>query len=365
MPNSPDPNQTHHRWSSRHLQIVGAGGVIAGIVLGATMGAVGVIQYTQTHVFPVHLAMGALRAVLPRPLAHEWRLVKGKHWQIISSTTAEAVATTDSVEGNRGICPSGMIEVKGSMKIDPSATAAYDGKSVEEMQKTTCTKWINKDYPERCAVFDRDKWLEVSKELPTKPMHYCIDRFEYPNERNSFPVILVNFNEASDMCTDQGKRLCDEHEWTFACEGEEAQPYPYGYVRDTEACVIDNKWRPYNETAMSPRDSLKAMNELDRLWQGVASGSRPRCKSSFGVYDMTGNIDEWTRGVRTWERPSILKGGYWGPVRTRCRPATRSHDENHTFYQQGFRCCSNTDATIIEKRFSADKAAAPLPGEAL
>jgi hypothetical protein len=254
-----------------------------------------------------------------------------------------------------------MIEVKGNMKVDPSATAAYDGKSVEEMQKSTCTKWISRDYPERCAEFGRDKWLTISKELPTKPMHYCMDRFEYPNRKGDYPVIMVNFYEASEMCAEQGKRLCDEHEWTFACEGEEAQPYPYGYVRDTEACVIDNRWRPYSETALQPRDGMNAMVELDKLWQGVASGSRPRCKSPFGVYDMTGNIDEWTRSVRSWERPSILKGGYWGPVRTRCRPSTRSHDENHTFYQQGFRCCADVGTQLKEKSDIAHPSVAPLP----
>lgn len=364
MPNSPAPKESSKRWSSRQLQIAAGLGVVAGVVVGASVGASVVLHYTQRQGLPLQLALGAIKGALPRPLAHEWRLVKGKHWQIVGKSPAEPMSTTDMLEGNRGVCPSGMIEVKGNMKVDPSPTAAYDGKSVEEMQKSTCTKWINRDYPERCAVFDRDKWLAISKELATKPMHFCMDRFEYPNERGAFPVILVNFNEASDMCSAQGKRLCDESEWTFACEGDEAQPYPYGYVRDPEACVIDNKWRPYNETAMQPRDSLRAMNELDRLWQGVASGSRPRCKSPFGVYDMTGNVDEWTRGVRTWERPSILKGGYWGPVRTRCRPSTRSHDENHTFYQQGFRCCADMGTTLIEKRFSADGAAAPLPREA-
>ena len=90
-----------------------------------------------------------------------------------------------------------------------------------------------------------------------------------------------------------------------------------------------------------PRSGHNAMLELDRLWQGLPSGSRPTCKSKTGVYDMTGNVDEWTKSSVPGERPSVLKGGYWGPVRTRCRPATKAHDETHTFYQQGFRCCAD------------------------
>jgi hypothetical protein len=76
---------------------------------------------------------------------------------------------------------------------------------------------------------------------------------------------------------------------------------------------------------------------------------------------MTGNVDEWTHSVREGERPSILKGGYWGPVRTRCRPATRSHDENHIFYQQGLRCCSDPGATATKKPTTEDPARSPLP----
>jgi formylglycine-generating enzyme required for sulfatase activity len=256
-----------------------------------------------------------------------------------------------------------MVEVQGNMKLDPSPNAAYDLNSVEEMQKTTCTKWINRDYPERCAEFDRAKWLEVSKELETQPMHFCMDRFEYPNQKGASPLIYVSWHEANELCAEAGKRLCDEAEWTFACEGEEATPYPYGYVRDPKACIVDQVWRPYHALAMRPRDGAAAMAEMDRLWQGVPSGSQPRCKSPFGVYDMTGNVDEWTHSVREGERPSILKGGYWGPVRTRCRPATRSHDENHTFYQQGFRCCGDPGSGERRDQSADDPTLAPLPRE--
>jgi sulfatase modifying factor 1 len=261
---------------------------------------------------------------------HEWRLLDGKHWQIVAPP-GEDTSITDDAEKNRGSCRPGMIEVQGNMR-----TAWL----MDERQQAVCSKWISRKFPERCAVFDRDKWLAASRDLPTKPMHFCVDRFEYPNKRGEFPVIVVNWFEAKDICIREHKRLCTESEWSFACEGEEATPYPYGYVREAEACMVDRPWIAFDPQALSQRSTDVTRKELERLWQGEPSGFRPRCRSVFGVYDMTGNIDEWTTATSKG-RPSILKGGYWGPVRTRCRPATRAHGEAHVFYQQGFRCCAD------------------------
>ena len=310
----------------------------------------------------VPLGIGANAYVRPQP-THLWHLVRGHHWQIVASSSV-STDDTDAREQNRGTCGPGMIDVAGNMKIDPPRKSLFDDNSVEEFQKKTCTKWINKDYPERCQSFDRDQWLAMSAKLPTKPMHYCMDRYEYPNVEGDYPLIMVSFPEAQGMCSEIGKRLCTEDEWTFACEGEEATPYPYGYERSPDKCDIDSKWKPYNEDALRPREGNEAMYELDKLWRGGASGERPQCKSPFGVYDMTGNVDEWTRSVREGERPSILKGGYWGPVRTRCRPSTRSHDETHVFYQQGFRCCSNADAAVSPP-LEPEGAVASDPGGAI
>ena len=212
------------------------------------------------------------------------------------------------------------------------------------MQKTTCTKWINKEYPERCAEFDRDKWLKLSKELPTKPMHFCIDRFEYPNQKGEYPSIFVNWHEAASLRR-RGQAALQRGRVDLRLRGRGGDALSVRLRSRRDACVVDKGWRPFHESALRPRDGWTAIVELDRLWQGVPSGSQPRCKSPFGVYDMTGNVDEWTQLVARGRAPSILKGGYWGPVRTRCRPSTRSHDEKHTFYQQGFRCC--TDPGVI------------------
>jgi sulfatase modifying factor 1 len=179
---------------------------------------------------------------------------------------------------------------------------------------------------------------------------FCIDRFEYPNLEGVRPAVMVNWVEAKAACEAEGKRLCSGSEWTLACEGAERVPYPYGYTRDSTACNIDRPHPDVDEQALlNPRD---VSSEVARLDQRVPSGQMARCKSPYGVQDMTGNVDEWVVNEKHFgpapsdgsERPFIsgLKGGYWGPVRNRCRATTTFHNEWFRFYQIGFRCCANS-----------------------
>src|SRR5204862_151134 len=41
---------------------------------------------------------------------------------------------------------------------------------------------------------------------------------------------------------------------------------------------------------------------------------------------------------------SCIKGGWWGPVRSRCRPTVTFHDEGDWGYEVGFRCCADAAA---------------------
>jgi sulfatase modifying factor 1 len=274
------------------------------------------------------------KLLTPSTPTRPWTLIDGKHWQLASAET-EDPAVTDEAEGTRGTCPQGMVEVEGSMKVDGEKG------TIEGLQDTTGLDWISRDFPERCARFDAERWQVLTKDLPAKPQHFCIDRFEYPDRKGAFPIIAVTWHEAVALCDGRGARLCTEDEWTFACEGEDAQPYPTGFERDAKACVIDRPWRLFDERLLAVRDSAFAIGEIDYVWQGEASGSHPLCRSPFGVYDTTGNVDEWTRSTQREGYQSVFKGGYWGPVRARCRAATRAHNEDFYFYQQSFRCCAD------------------------
>ncbi len=172
---------------------------------------------------------------------------------------------------------------------------------------------------------------------------FCIDRYEYPNREGARAPVMVDFHDAMHLCAEAGKRLCWESEWVSACEGPEKTPFPYGYERSPEACNIDNPFKkPSLKKIYDPNANVSSA-ELQRLDQGVPSGSKPGCKSGFGVFDQTGNADEWVmleqkRGKGGW---AGLKGGAWGHVRNACRPVTTSHAPEFTYYFVSFRCCAD------------------------
>lgn len=236
----------------------------------------------------------------------------------------EPVASETALGSTKSLsCPADMVEVEGDYC---------------QVVEQICEEYIS-EKKDRCAKY-RNKVRCLGK---SKALRFCIDRYEYPNQAGTKPTVAVTFTEAAELCASEGKRLCGAEEWTQACEGSEHSPYPYGFVRNGEACNHDKPYIIPDDSAYQNPETRAA--EAARLNQSEPSGSRPSCVSSYGVFDMTGNVDEWVRNesgsVNGPEFESGLKGGYWGPVRNRCRPMTTDHNHWHHGYQIGFRCCKN------------------------
>lgn len=206
----------------------------------------------------------------------------------------------------------------------------------------TCTKFLIEER-DVCQSYAPD----VLCEGRLQHRRFCIDLYEYPNLAGVVPAVMVDYHDAERACAVEGKRLCTASEWEFACEGPQMWPYPYGTERDPEACNIDRPVQMPELEAFS--DPWKISKEVERLDRREVSGKFPRCISPFGVRDMTGNVDEWVLNEKgkVDDKPfrSSLKGGYWGPIRARCRPMTSSHNEWFSFYQVGFRCCRDAAGT--------------------
>jgi hypothetical protein len=252
------------------------------------------------------------------------------------STSPSSAARTMPPVQHSARCPSGTLEVEGLYCTSLLHRCIKGG-------RTHTGERTSEPEPYYCDAFEVGRALCLGRE---EKKHFCIDEYEYPNQKGAIPMVMVSWHQAKRLCELLGKRLCGDDEWNLACEGPERLPYVYGWKRDRSICNIDKRWIKPNDGILGDKHGSldRIQEEIDRLSRRVPSGSMPGCKSAYGVMDMGGNVDEWAVNVTWHGKPyqSILKGGHWmGGARNRCRPVTARHDETTTYYAQGFRCCAN------------------------
>ena len=125
------------------------------------------------------------------------------------------------------------------------------------------------------------------------------------------PQGYVSGAQADGACRTARKRLCEPVEWRAACGGSQGYVYPYGPTRVAGKC---------HDTGVAPMLALHAA-ELKTGWGPTAlndpranqlegtvakTGAFPDCVSDEGVYDMVGNLDEWTADTN-----GTFQGGFW------------------------------------------------------
>ncbi len=114
-------------------------------------------------------------------------------------------------------------------------------------------------------------------------IEFCVDKYEYPNVEGELPVHSTSWIEAWRHCAELGKYLCSGDEWIRACKGPGDFAFPYGNSYQPGVCNTE-------------AESIASL------------GSFEQCVSGFGIYDMSGNVFEWTSGAQ-WR--NLLFGGYF------------------------------------------------------
>jgi formylglycine-generating enzyme len=159
------------------------------------------------------------------------------------------------------------------------------------------------------------------------------------------PQAYISRNEADAACRASHKRLCQESEWVKACEGKRPTAFPYGDERRAGYCN--------DEVASSPLATIypdigdgaytyEPMNDprLNQVPGTLApTGHYPHCKSSYGAYDMVGNVHEWVD-----DPAGTFLGGYYLDTHINgdgCHYKTVAHDADYHDYSTGFRCCAD------------------------
>lgn len=151
---------------------------------------------------------------------------------------------------------------------------------------------------------------------------FCMDEYEFPNIPDSSPRVDVSWAEAKAACARVGKRLCTEPEWEKACKGPRHLRFPYGNSFDPNVCNTEDSFGDDRALAHS--------------------GQFAKCRSGYGVADLSGNVAEWTATAYTNNADMTQKGGAFDRPDYAARCSARKNgapsDRAPTV---GFRCCAD------------------------
>jgi sulfatase modifying factor 1 len=163
---------------------------------------------------------------------------------------------------------------------------------------------------------------------------------------NVYPQAYISGTQAEQACEAAGKRLCAPVEWRKACMGPREQTFGYGTERIEGRCNDHGRssmMRLFPVVATSwNKVSLFDMNDprLNQLPDTLAlTGSHAGCTNEYGVFDMVGNLHEWTNDPH-----GTFQGGYYLDTHLNgdgCSYRTVAHAMTYHDYSTGFRCCAD------------------------
>jgi formylglycine-generating enzyme required for sulfatase activity len=96
----------------------------------------------------------------------------------------------------------------------------------------------------------------------------------FSSEKAKQPVVYITWKDADAYCKGIGKRLPTEDEWEAAARGTNGYRFPWG-----------NEW------------DVTRSNTADAGFRTPVNIGQFNDVSPFGVYDMFGNVQEWTEGL--------------------------------------------------------------------
>lgn len=224
------------------------------------------------------------------------------------------VASSASAKGAK--CPDGMVSVGGKYCIDK-----YEAHTLE--------------------IIGKNKTRPHSPYAPVDGL-----RVKAASKKGKVPQGYISRDQAAEACANAGKRLCSDDEWIGACRGKKPSTYPYGNEHVPGRCNdrgVSSFNALYSVAGTNPPQesySFENMNnpQLNQMAGTLAkSGDFKKCKSSYGAYDMVGNLHEWTAA-----KSGTFRGGYYLDVHINgdgCDYKTTAHNGRYHDYSTGFRCC--------------------------
>jgi formylglycine-generating enzyme len=148
--------------------------------------------------------------------------------------------------------------------------------------------------------------------------------------RGAVPQGYIDGDTAARACAQAGKRLCTNAEWLRACQGPQGLTFPYGATRQDGVCNDARARHPAVELFPNDPNPFARIQDacINQLPDSVDRTSvNPGCKTPEDIFDMMGNLHEWTA-----DPSGTFRGGFYVDTRRNgpgCLYRTTAHNTLH------------------------------------
>lgn len=150
------------------------------------------------------------------------------------------------------------------------------------------------------------------------------------------PMTMVTWFGARAYCEFYGWRLPGELEWEKAARGTDGRPFPWGETIQNGNANFYASRDPFEEFAGKSGDTTPVGFYNGRTYDGFETIDSP---SPYGLYDMAGNVWQWTGNDYEDQHYRYLRGGSKAEYGFNLRVWTRnSATPEYAGPNAGFRC---------------------------
>jgi formylglycine-generating enzyme required for sulfatase activity len=148
------------------------------------------------------------------------------------------------------------------------------------------------------------------------------------------PVTMVSWFGAKAYCESVGGRLPSENEWEKAARGTNNRPFPWGDEIERENANYGSSHDPFENSTSHDTTPVG-------YYSGRTYGDYETLDSAspYGLYDMAGNVWQWTGDIHHETHLRIMRGGSKRDYGYDLRIWTRNSAEpDYAGPNVGFRC---------------------------
>lgn len=186
---------------------------------------------------------------------------------------------------------------------------------------------------------DAGDWIFIPLNDPSQRIEYSGTTFTAQPGYENHPMTMVTWFGAWGYCQYYDYRLPTEIEWEKAARGDDTRPFPWGDEIERENANYYASRDPFEDM-----DSFGSRTTPVGFFNGKTYDGYETLDSAspYGLYDMAGNVWQWTGDVYEGMHYRFMRGGSKDTYEMDLRIWVRNNaTPTYTSPGVGFRCVSN------------------------